>query len=134
MAFGVEMVVVALAVLHQRPPFLQMSKSWIVLGEKQLCLDPWQKPPSDCSPVQLPELPSHLRLGIDSQDGATLCWALVALAGVFLAVHLFPNPEMATHLQVEPTVGANVARRVAVAVLLDFHSLVSGEDRAEESP
>lgn len=130
------MVVVTLAVSYQRPPFLQMSfKSWIVFGEKkQLCFDPWQKPPLVGIPVQPLELPSHLRLGIDSQDGAVLCWALVVLAGVLLAVHLFANPEMAAHLQVEPTVGANVAGRVAVAVLLDSHSLVSGEDGAEESP
>lgn len=122
---------VALALLPPKPPFLQMSlKGRITFGEKI----PGGNLHLTAFPFFFSFLSSavNLRLGIDGQDGAVLCWALVALAGVFLAVHLFPNPEVATHLQVEPTVGANVARRVAVTVLLDFHSLVSGEKKTEK--
>lgn len=48
----------------------------------------------------------------------------VALAGMLLAVQLIPNPEMAAHLQVQATVRAGVAARVAVAALLDADCLV----------
>lgn len=64
-----------------------------------------------------------LGLGEDCCRKTVSFWPLVALAGMLLAVHLLAHPEMATHLQVEATVSAGIARRVAIAVLLDPHSL-----------
>lgn len=56
----------------------------------------------------------------------------VALAGMLLAVQLIPDPEMAAHLQVQATVRAGVAARVAVPALLDADCLVPvRRERAE---
>lgn len=55
----------------------------------------------------------------------------VALAGMLLTVQLITHPEVPTHLQVQPTVGAGVAAGVAIPALLDAHSLVpAGEGEA----
>lgn len=48
----------------------------------------------------------------------------VALAGVLLTVQLIAHPEVAPHLQVQPTVCTGVAARVSVPPLLDADSLV----------
>lgn len=55
--------------------------------------------------------------------------ALVPLLGVFLTIHYILNPEVASHLEVEPTVGAGVALGVAVVVVSDAHCLCAVDTR-----
>lgn len=47
---------------------------------------------------------------------------------MLLAVQLVPHPEVPSHLQVQPTVSAGVAARMAVPPLLDTHGLVPLEN------
>lgn len=62
-------------------------------------------------------------VGGDGGGGRPPRRALVAQAGVLLAVELVAHPEVAPHLQVEAAVGAGVAGRVPVAAVLDPHRL-----------
>lgn len=50
---------------------------------------------------------------------------------MLLAVQLIPHPKVPAHLQVQPTVRAGVAARVAVPPLLDAHGLVPVGGRSE---
>lgn len=81
-------------------------------------------------PIPPSALQSSLGLRVDGCDSALPSCSLVALAGMLLTEHFFSHPEMAAHLQVEATVSAGVAGRVAVAVLLNPHSLGPAEDKA----